>query len=80
MMVWPEVTERVELGDWFEDEGSWGERPEGLVRTSFGVEEFEVERRFVVPDAVLGPWGDPFSDEEPLGCGVDEVDVCESCQ
>jgi hypothetical protein len=51
-----------------------------LVRTSFGVEEFEVEGRFVVPDAVLGPWGDPFHDEEPLVCGVDEVDVCESCQ
>ena len=29
---------------------------------------------------VLGPWGDPFHDEEPLECGVDEVDVCESCQ
>ena len=23
---------------------------------------------------------DPFVDEEPLECGVDEVDVCESCQ
>ena len=29
---------------------------------------------------VLGPWGDPFHDEEPLECGVDEVEVCESCQ
>ena len=60
-MVWPEVTERVELGDWFDEDLGWREE-------AFG------ER------PVLGPWGDPFHDEEPLECGVDEVDVCESCQ
>ena len=29
---------------------------------------------------VLGPWGDPFHDEEPLECGLEEPEVCESCQ
>ena len=29
---------------------------------------------------VLGPWGDPFHDEEPLECGVESPEVCESCQ
>ena len=29
---------------------------------------------------VLGPWGDPFLDEEPLVCGVESPEVCESCQ
>ena len=29
---------------------------------------------------VLGPWGDPFHDEEPLECGVESPQVCESCQ
>ena len=29
---------------------------------------------------VLGPWGDPFHDEEPLVCGVEDPEVCESCQ
>ena len=29
---------------------------------------------------VLGPWGDPFLDEEPLVCGVEDPEVCESCQ
>ena len=29
---------------------------------------------------VLGPWGDPFHDEEPLVCGLEHVEVCESCQ
>jgi hypothetical protein len=28
---------------------------------------------------VLGPWGDPFFDEEPLDCGVDEVETCDVC-
>ena len=61
MMVWPEVTGRVELGPLFDDDLAWREE-------AFG------ER------PVLGPWGDPFHDEEPLECGVDEVEVCESCQ
>jgi len=61
MMVWPEVTGRVELGPLFDEDLGWREE-------AFG------ER------PVLGPWGDPFHDEEPLECGVDEVDVCESCQ
>ena len=29
---------------------------------------------------VLGPWGDPFHDEEPLVCGLENPEVCESCQ
>ena len=29
---------------------------------------------------VLGPGGDPFHDEEPLVCGVEDPEVCESCQ
>ena len=61
MMVWPEVTGRVELGPLFDEDLGWREE-------AFG------ER------PVLGPWGDPFHDEEPLECGVDEVDGCESCQ
>jgi len=61
MMVWPEVTERVELGPLFDEDLGWREE-------AFG------------EHPVLGPWGDPFHDEEPLECGVDEVDVCESCQ
>ena len=61
MMVWPEVTGRVEVGPLFDEDLGWREE-------AFG------ER------PVLGPWGDPFHDEEPLECGVDEVDVCESCQ
>ena len=28
---------------------------------------------------ILGPWGDPFLNEEPLECGVDEVEVCDAC-
>jgi len=60
-MVWPEVTERVELGPLFDEDLGWREE-------AFG------------EHPVLGPWGDPFHDEEPLECGVDEVDVCESCQ
>ena len=23
---------------------------------------------------------DPFLDDEPIECGLDEIDVCESCQ
>ena len=29
---------------------------------------------------VLNPLGDPFHDEEPLECGLEEPEVCESCQ
>ena len=29
---------------------------------------------------VLGPWGDPFLDEEPLVCGLEDPEPCESCQ
>jgi len=32
---------------------------------------------------VLGPWGDPFHGpgaDEPLGCGLETPEVCESCQ
>jgi len=29
---------------------------------------------------VLGPWGDPFHNEEPLECGIEDPEVCESCQ
>ena len=28
---------------------------------------------------VLGPWGDPFHDEEPLECGLEDPESCESC-
>jgi len=28
---------------------------------------------------VLGPWGDPFHDEEPLECSLDDIEVCEAC-
>ena len=28
---------------------------------------------------ILGPWGDPFLNEEPLECGVDGVDTCDAC-
>ena len=64
MMVWPEVTGRVELGPLFDEDLGWREE-------AFG------ER------PVLGPWGDPFhgpESDEVLECGVDEVEVCESCQ
>ena len=27
----------------------------------------------------LGPWGDPFHDEEPLECGLEDPESCESC-
>lgn len=32
---------------------------------------------------VLGPWGDPFhgpGSDEPLVCGIENPEVCESCQ
>ena len=29
---------------------------------------------------VLGPWGEPFHNEEPLVCGVEDPEPCESCQ
>ena len=29
---------------------------------------------------VLGPWGDPFHNEEPLVCGLEDPEPCESCQ
>ena len=29
---------------------------------------------------ILGPWGDPFHDEEPLEGGLEEPEVWESCQ
>lgn len=29
---------------------------------------------------VLGPWGDPFHSDEVLECGVENPEVCESCQ
>lgn len=30
----------------------------------------------------LGEWPvlDPFMDEEPLGCGLENPEICESCQ
>ena len=31
---------------------------------------------------ILGPWGDPFhgpESDEPLDCGVDEVETCDAC-
>ena len=28
---------------------------------------------------VLGPWGDPFHDEEPLECGLEAPEPCEAC-
>ena len=28
---------------------------------------------------ILGPWGDPFNDEEPLECSLDDTGVCEAC-
>jgi len=28
---------------------------------------------------ILGPWGDPFHDEEPLECSLDDTEVCEAC-
>jgi len=41
----------------------------------------------VTPRVVLGPMFDeekppvdPFEDDTPLVCGVDEVETCESCQ
>ena len=29
---------------------------------------------------VLSPFGDPFHSEEPLECGVENPEVCDSCQ
>ena len=29
---------------------------------------------------ILSPLGDPFHDEEPVECGVDEVEECDVCQ
>ena len=29
---------------------------------------------------VLGPWGDPFHSDEVLECGIEDPEVCESCQ
>ena len=32
---------------------------------------------------ILGPWGDPFhgpESDEPLECGIENPEVCESCQ
>jgi len=32
---------------------------------------------------ILGPWGDPFhgpESDEPLECGLENPEVCESCQ
>jgi hypothetical protein len=28
---------------------------------------------------ILEPWSDPFSNEEPLECGPDEVETCDVC-
>ena len=28
---------------------------------------------------MLSPWGDPFHDEEPLECGLEDPESCESC-
>jgi len=28
---------------------------------------------------VLGPWGSPFHDDEPLECGLEDPEVCEAC-
>ena len=65
-MVWPEVTERVRLGSGVDgdDDQVWREE-------AFG------ER------PALGPWGDPFhgpESDEPLECGLENPEVCESCQ
>ena len=65
-MVWPEVTKRVVVGPGFDgdDDQVWREE-------AFG------ER------PVLGPWGDPFhgpESDEPLVCGLENPEVCESCQ
>ena len=29
---------------------------------------------------VLGPWGDPFHDDELLECGLEDPETCESCE
>ena len=29
---------------------------------------------------ILAPWGDPFHDDAPLECGLENPEVCESCQ
>ena len=28
---------------------------------------------------MLSPWGDPFHNEEPLECGLEDPESCESC-
>ena len=64
------------------------------LRTAFGVEPYEDYGGVYDDDLswreeafgerpVLGPWGDPFhgpESDEVLECGVDECEVCESCQ
>jgi hypothetical protein len=65
-MAWPDVTPRVELGPAFDGDENQEWREE-----AFG------ER------PVLGPWGDPFhgpESDEPLECGLENPEVCESCE
>ena len=47
-------------------EGKWVPYEERELKTAFGVEAYEVY--------------DPFQDDEPLECGIESPEVCESCQ
>ena len=47
-------------------EGIWVPHSEGELRTAFAVEAFDVY--------------DPFDDEETLECGLENPEICESCQ
>jgi hypothetical protein len=47
-------------------DGEWVPYNQGESHTSFAVEASDVY--------------DPFNDEEPLECGLETPEVCESCQ
>ena len=45
--------------------------------------EKDLADEFATPDWAITPVGepyDPFADDEPLACGVENPEACESCQ
>ena len=54
--------------EWYEFEDALGEHP-----------DLELPIR-VIDTGFTSEEYDPFSDEEPLECSIDHVEICESCQ